>query len=115
MTRVWEEHSGHPLANVARLIQGVNAARAFKEIQADSTVHVREPDTDAAIGLLAPILDLDAVRKVGSKQKDDLAKTTSVARRLRTEIAPAQPDAALEGYIVARRREIAAEVGTALD
>ena len=58
---------------------------------------------------------LDAVRKVGSKQKDELARTTAVARRLRTEIAPAQPDAALEGYIVARRREIAAEVGTALE
>ena len=42
-------------------------------------------------------------------------KTTAVARQLRTEIAPAQSDTALEGYIVARRREIAAEVGTALD
>ena len=115
LTRVWEEHPEHPLANVARLIQGVNAARAFKEIQADNTVHVREPDTDAAIGLLAPLFDLDAVRKIGAKRKDELAKTASVARRLRTEIAPAQPDAALEGYIVARRREIAAEVGTALD
>ena len=53
LTRIWEEHPEHPLADVARLIQGVNAARAFKEIQPDNTVRVREPDTDAAIGLLA--------------------------------------------------------------
>ena len=115
LTRVREEHPDHPLADVARLIQGVNAARAFKEIQPDNTVRVREPDTDAAIDLLAPVLDLAAVRKTASKRKDELEKTTSVARQLRTEIAPAQSDPALEGYIVARRREIAAEVGTALD
>ena len=115
LTRVREEHPDHPLADVARLIQGVNAARAFKEIQPDNTVRVREPDTDAAIDLLAPVLDLAAVRKTASKRKDELEKTASVARQLRTEIAPAQSDPALEGYIVARRREIAAEVGTALD
>ena len=115
LTQIWEEHPDHPLADVARLVQGVNAARAFKEIQPDNTVRVREPDTEAAIGLLAPVLDLAAVKKTTSKRKDELENTTAVARQLRTEIAPAQSDPALEGYIVARRREIAAEVGTALD
>jgi hypothetical protein len=115
LTSVWVEHPDHPLADVARLIQGVNAARAFKEIQPDNTVRVREPDTAKAIDLLAPVLDLDAMRKTAAKRKDELEKTASVARQLRTEIAPAQSDTALEGYILARRREIAAEVGTALD
>jgi hypothetical protein len=115
LTSVWVEHPDHPLADVARLIQGVNAARAFKEIQADNTVRVREPDTDKAIDLLAPVLNLDAVRKTAAKRKDELEKTASVARQLRTEIAPAQSDTALEGYILARRREIAAEVGAALE
>ena len=115
LTRVREEHPDHPLADVARLIQGVNAARAFKEIQPDNTVRVREPDTEEAISLLAPVLDLAAVKKTTSKRKDELANTTAVARQLRTEIAPEQSDTALEGYIVARRREIAAEVATALD
>ena len=114
LTRVWEEHPDHPLANVARLIQGVNAARAFKEIRPDNTIRVRKSDTEAATGLLAPVLDLAAVKKTTSKRKDELENTTAVARQLRTEIAPAQSDTALEGYIVARRREIAAEVGTAL-
>jgi hypothetical protein len=115
LTRIWEEHPEHPLANVARLIQGVNAAREFKEIQADNTVRVREPDAATAKGLLAPIMDVAAVRKTAAKRKEEGEKTTAVARELRTEIAPAQEDAALEGYIVARRREIAAEVGTGLD
>ncbi len=115
LTQVWSEHPDHPLADVARLIQGVNAAREFKQIEADDTVTVRKPDVDSAVGLLAPVLDLTAVRKTVAKKKEEMDKTTAVARQLRTEIAPAQSDPALEGYIVARRREIAAEVGTALD
>ena len=38
LTQVWSEHPDHPLADVARLIQGVNAAREFKQIEADDTV-----------------------------------------------------------------------------
>lgn len=114
LTRVWEEHPDHPLADVARLIQGVNAARQFKEIQADNTVRVRNPNMEAATGLLAPLLDVDAVRKAAAKKEGD-ERQRAVARQLRTEIAPAQADPALEGYIVARRREIAAEVGTAVE
>lgn len=114
LTRVWEEHPDHPLADVARLIQGVNAARQFKEIQADNTVRVREPNMEAATGLLAPLLDVDAVRKAAAKKEGD-ERQRAVARQLRTEIAPAQAEPALEGYIVARRREIAAEVGTAVE
>jgi hypothetical protein len=115
LTRIWEEYPEHPLANVARLVQGVNAAREFKEIQADNTVRVREPDAAAANGLLAPMMDVAAVRKTAAKRKEESEKTIAVARELRTEIAPAQEDTALQGYIVARRREIAAEVGTGLD
>jgi hypothetical protein len=111
LTRVWAEHPDHPLANVARVIQGVNAAREFKEIQPDNSVRVREPDVDTAAGLLAPILNLAAVRKTVAKQKDESVRTAMVARAVRTEIAPEQPEEALQGYLVARRREIAAEVG----
>ena len=72
------------------------------------------PTRDGRAGLLAPIMDVAAVRKA-AKRKDEGEKTTAVARELRAEIAPAQEDTALQGYIVARRREIAAEVGTGLD
>jgi hypothetical protein len=111
LTRVWEEHPDHPLANIARLIQGVNAAREFKEIQPDDSVRVREPNVETASELLAPILNVAAVRKTVAKKKDEAERTAMVARTLRTEIAPEQPGAALQGYLVARRREIAAEVG----
>ena len=111
LTRIWEEYPEHPLANVARVIQGVNAAREFKEIQPDNSVRVRDANAETAAELLAPVLDVAAVRKSVAKQKDAAQRTATVARQLRTEIAPAQSDAALEGYLVARRREIAAEVG----
>ena len=83
-------------------------------IEADDTVTVRKPDVDAAVGLLAPVMDVGAVRKTAGKKKEELDKTTAVAKQLRTEIAPEAGDA-IQGYIVARRREIAAEVGTALN
>lgn len=114
LTRVWSEHPEHPLADVARVIQGVNAAREFKQIEADDTLTVRKPDVDAAIGLLAPVLDVNAVRKTAAKRKPEIEKLTAVAKQLRTEIAPAADDS-IAGYLVARRREIAAEIGTAFD
>ena len=113
LTQIWSEHPDHPLADVARLVQGVNAAREFKQIQADDTVTVRKPDVDAAVGLLAPVMDLGVARKAAGKKKEELDKTTAVAKQLRTEVAPEVGDA-IQGYIIARRREIAAEVGTAL-
>jgi hypothetical protein len=115
LTRIWEEHPEHPLADVARLIQGVNAAREFKEVQPDGSLTVRKADADAAAGLLAPVLDMGAIRKTSAKAKGDeeIGQLTAVARQLRTEVAPDLPDA-LAGYVISRRREIAAEVGTAL-
>ena len=114
LTRVWSEHPEHPLAGVARVIQGVNKAREFKQIEADDTVTVRKPDADAAVALLEPVLDLAAVRKTAAKRKPEIEKLTAVAKQLRTEIAPAA-DESIAGYLVARRREIAAEIGTGLD
>ena len=113
LTRIWEEYPEHPLADLARLIQGVNAAREFKEVQPDGTLTVRKPDPDAAAGLLAPVLDVGAVRKTAAKAEDEIGKLTAVARQLRTEVAP-ELSGSMQGYMVARRREIAAEVGTAL-
>ena len=60
------------------------------------------------------MVDVGAARKAAAKKKEELDKTTAVAKQLRTEIAPEAGDA-IQGYIVARRREIAAEVGTALN
>ena len=114
LTRIWEAYPEHPLADLARVIQGANAAREFKEVQPDGSLTVRKPDPDAALGLLAPVLDLGAARKATAKEKGDFAKQAAVARQLRTEVAPQKP-AAIEGYLIARRREIAAEVGPTLD
>jgi hypothetical protein len=114
LTRIWSDYPEHPLADVARLIQGVNRAREFKQIEPDGTLSVREPDVDAAVGLLAPVLDIGAVRKTATKKKEEIEKLTAVAKQIRTEIAPAAADP-IQGYLIARRREIAAEIGTALE
>lgn len=114
LTRIWSEYPEHPLADVARLIQGVNQAREFKQVEPDGTLTVRKPDVDTAVELLAPVLDVGAVRKTATKKKEEIEKLTAVAKQIRTEIAPAAADP-IQGYLIARRREIAAEIGTALD
>jgi hypothetical protein len=113
LTAIWERYPEHPLADVARVILGTNLAREFKEVQPDGTLKVRKPDVDAAVGVLAPVLDVAGLKKAAAKPKDDFGKLNAVARQLRTEVAPEKP-AGLEGYLIARRREIGAEVGTAL-
>jgi hypothetical protein len=85
----------HPLASVARLVLGTNEAREFKQVEADNTVRVRAPRPEEAEALLGPVLDVGqlrgasavGVRKLAGSLPDDLA-----------------------AFMVARRREIAAEV-----
>ena len=52
LTELRERHPDHPLASVARVVQGTNAAREFKQVGADNSVTVRKPDADDAVGLL---------------------------------------------------------------
>jgi hypothetical protein len=113
LTRVWDEHPSHPLAAVARLIQGVNAAREFKLVEADNSVRVRKPEADAAAELLGAVFDVDAARRAAARvegEEPDLAMRAT-AGHLRTEVAPTlAPE--LDAFVRARRREIAAEVAS---
>ena len=109
LTRVWEEYPTHPLAGFARLIQGVNAAREFKHVDANNDVTVREPQPELAAELMGAVLDPTAVRKAAGKQKDDVRRMAAAAAHLRTQVAPELP-AGLQGYIRARRREIGVEL-----
>lgn len=97
LREVVERYGGHPLADVARLVLGTNAAREFKQVEADNSVHVREPQRDEADALLASILEPGAGSPEGLRA---LAEST----RTSDELA---------GFMVARRREIAEEVAPA--
>ena len=43
LEQIIERWPGHPMAAIARLVHGVNAARAFKTIAAQRPVGVRRP------------------------------------------------------------------------
>jgi hypothetical protein len=102
----------HPLAAVARLVQGVNAAREFKLVGPDNTVTVRKPEPQEANKLLSDVVDLPAARKAAARKKDPNAIRKAVASEIR-ETAPAKVGQDVAAYIKARRREIAVEVGGA--
>ena len=110
--RIWEGHPEHPLAKVARLIQGVNAAREFKEIEADNTVTSASPTPPPRRAACADHGRRRRAQAGGQAQGRGVRRrprwhgscTRRSHRRRRTPRCRA---------IVARRREIAAEVGTA--
>jgi hypothetical protein len=113
LTRVWEEFPEHPLAAVARVVQGVNAAREFKLVEADNSVRVRRPDAGTAAELLGAVLDVDGVRKAATARKkaEDVERMDAAVAKLETAVAPELP-AGVEGYVRSRRREIGIEIAT---
>lgn len=56
---VLERYAKHPLADYARLVKGVNAAREFKIVRPDGNLTVRPPQPDAAAAILAPVMNVD--------------------------------------------------------
>ena len=74
-------------------------------LETDPTATVDDLEHDFA--------DLDEVELPLEHQNGGSAQAAD--EEAATAISVSLPDAALGGYIVARRREIAAEVGTALD
>jgi len=104
----------HPLAAVARLVQGVNAAREFKQVGADNSVTVRQPKPEEADKLLKGVVDLAAARRAVGKKKDLESIRKAVATEIR-DTARAKVDPDLAAYIKARRREIAVEVSGATE
>ena len=114
LREVQERFPNHPLAAVAKLVQGVNDAREFKLVGPDNKVTVRPPNTEAANQLLAGVIDVTGARKAAGKAKDLDSIRKAVATHVRdTASKEVEPDVA--AYIKSRRREIAVEVGGATD
>jgi hypothetical protein len=106
-----KRHPKHPLADVARLVLGVNAAREFKHVEPDSSVRVRKPDTKKADSLLKPIIDVTAVRRAAAgKQGEPVEMRRAAAAHIR-DVTEEKPTAA-SAFVRSRRREIAVELAT---
>ena len=110
LTELRMRHAKHPLAQVARVVQGTNAAREFKLVGADNSVTVRAPNAEEAAELLQPVLNTAAANKAGAKQKDPNMARRAVAAHIR-ETAEEEAGPQLGAYIKSRRREIAVELG----
>jgi hypothetical protein len=109
-----ERFPKHPLAAVARIVQGVNAAREFKNVSAENAVTVREPNSAEADKLLTGVMDVAGARKAVGKKKDADSIRKAVATEIRdTAAVKVGPDVA--AYIKSRRREIAVELGGATE
>lgn len=57
LSQVIADHGDHELATYARLVQGTNAARDFKLVDADGGVKVRHAQLDAATDLLSDVVE----------------------------------------------------------
>jgi hypothetical protein len=115
LTEVQERYPKHPLAAVAKLVRGVNAAREFKNVGADNTVTVRPADREEADKLLTGVIDVAGVRKAAAKKEDLDSIRKAAATQIRDAATTAKVGSDLAAFIKARRREIAVEVSGATD
>ncbi|GGS47325.1 hypothetical protein GCM10010156_02600 [Planobispora rosea] len=60
LREVIERYGDHPLAVYARMAQGINAEREFKDITADKELKIRRPDTKESIQQLTAVADASA-------------------------------------------------------
>lgn len=58
LAQIIDRHPQHPMAAIARLAQGTNAARAFKTISARGPVGVRGAQPARALALIDPVIDV---------------------------------------------------------
>jgi hypothetical protein len=58
LRRIMERYPTHPVADIARVIQGTNLARGFKTIAADGSVTRRAPDIAGAMSLVDGVVDV---------------------------------------------------------
>ncbi|MBG0828889.1 hypothetical protein HS041_14035 [Planomonospora sp. ID67723] len=60
LSEVIERYGEHPLAVYARMAQGINAEREFKDLTADKELKIRQPDTKESIQQLTMVADASA-------------------------------------------------------
>lgn len=58
LAQIIERWPAHPVAAIARLVRGANAARAFKTVSPERPVHVRRPQFARARALVDPVIDV---------------------------------------------------------
>jgi hypothetical protein len=79
LTRIIERYPTHPLADVARLVQGANLAREFKRMEPGGAINVRPADPVRAVSLIAPVLALAGVAVRGLPALGEIVTLPRVA------------------------------------
>jgi hypothetical protein len=82
---VLEKHGKHPMANYARLVKGVNAARDFKTVTEGNRVEVRRAQLDESARLLSAAADSRVLDSVSTQMI--LANLAEVQTRAGDEVA----------------------------
>jgi hypothetical protein len=110
LREIIERHPEHPVAAVAKIVIGTNAAREFKQIGPDGAVVVRRANPDEAKALLGDVLDLAAVSKKAAAAADPAAAVDAAVTAIDAAGTKAEIPASVDAFIRSRIREIAIEV-----
>lgn len=108
-----DRHPNHPVAAVARLALGTNAARAFKTINRDGTSSFSPGDETRAKKFLTDALDIDRLRRVSEaagKTRTEAVPTPSLTDELVRIGTKRDVPAGVEHFIRSRRYEITAAI-----
>ncbi len=105
-----ERYPEHPAASVPRLVRATNAAREFKEVGADNSIHVRGPRSADAAEILREQPGLEALLRSAVMTTDATALPGLVATLLSREPTDARSAYVMHPYIRSRIHEIATVV-----
>lgn len=117
-----ERYPKHPVAAVPRLVHATNAARAFKAVQIDGSVNVRESRPEEAVEILRGKPGLEALLRaaVVAKRAAVIVSHEAVMPQVVAELLPVVPTdrtsvRVLHPYMRSRIDEIAAVVPEVLE
>ena len=110
LLEIIERHPEHPVAAVARIVIGTNAAREFKQIGPDGAVVVRSARPGEARALLGDVFDVAAVSKTAAAAGDPAAAHIAAVAAIDRGGTNADVPGSVDTFIRSRIREIAIEV-----
>jgi hypothetical protein len=105
-----DRQPNHPAADVARLVRGTNAARAFKSIGPDGKLKVVPRDASTARALFGGVFDVGSLSRVASSVADESAAAGAMNVTLARTGTKRNVSASVDAFIKSRRHEISTQL-----
>lgn len=110
LQRIIARHPRHPMAAIARLVGGANAARAFKAVAPDAPLSIRPAAPGVARALIDPVIDVVELDRVAASIPPEVGRREALAIALARVGTRPGVSSAVAAFLRTRIGEMAAAV-----